>query len=114
MLSSGMSDVIGTNRRGLPFWLELKALDDWPARDTTFPLKSAFEKGQVSFLKSWQSYGWAAFVLLKVGSGRNAQWLLLRPRGISKELVEMTRDELINDASASLGLGQIVQFLEGL
>ena len=53
MISDGMADIIGINRIGTAFWLELKALDKWPARDSTCPLKGKFEKGQLPFLREW-------------------------------------------------------------
>lgn len=75
-ITSGMADTVCINNRGTSFWMELKALDEWPKRASTKPLKDAFEKGQLPFLKEWISNGGKAYVLLKVGK----EYLLLWPR----------------------------------
>ncbi len=113
MLGS-VPDVVGINRKSRVFWLELKALDGWPARDSTYPLKNAFEPGQVPFLKEWRGRGGWSYVMVKVGSGKAAQWLLLTPLGGSKELIECTRSELIQECAVCLGLDEIIQYLENL
>lgn len=114
MLKS-LPDIIGINRKGRTFWIELKALDAWPARETTLPLKNVFEPGQIPFLKEWQGFGGRSYVMVKVGAGRDAQWLLLTPLGgVIKDLTEMTRSELIQEAAVALGLDSIIQHLENL
>lgn len=68
MTGDGVPDVIGTNRKGRGFWLEMKFFESWPARATTAPFRNAFEKGQCSFLSSWNDWRYPSFVLLKVDS----------------------------------------------
>lgn len=107
-----LADVIGQNKKGHAFWLELKAIDAWPSRATTKPLARAFEPGQVPFAKEWNYWGGSAFILLRVG---NADWLLLHPnpgRGMV-ELVDMNSNELCNAATAT-GVHNIIEFLEDI
>jgi hypothetical protein len=114
-----MPDVIGENRDGKAFWLELKALYEWPKRATTKPLRGAFEKGQIPFGKEWIMWGGNAYVLLRVGQD---EWFLLscKPRIIgmtwpenSIDLADMTRDQ-INSSAVAIGLEPIIEFLEQL
>ena len=63
----GMSDVYGINRFGTSFWMELKSLDEWPRRDGTCPLKGIFEPGQLGFMRSINSWGGHAYVVVRVG-----------------------------------------------
>ncbi len=118
MLKS-LPDIIGINQRGTTFWVELKALDAWPARESTLPLKNAFEPGQVPFLKEWRGFGGWSYVLVKIGAGHAAQWMLLTPLGGTvnrehRDLTEMTRSDLINQAAVALGLDSIIEYLENL
>lgn len=107
---SAMSDVIGSNRKGVAFWLELKALHEWPKRDSTPPLRGAFEKGQLGFLREWRSWQGKGFVVLKVGAARDAEWLLLPP---TMNLELPTRAEL-RSLSLSSDKESLITFLEGL
>lgn len=114
MLKS-LPDIIGINRKARTFWIELKALDAWPVRDSTLPLKNVFEPGQVPFLKEWRGFGGWSFVLVKIGTGREAQWCLFTPLGgVTKDLTELTRSELIQEAAIALGLDSIIEYLEKL
>jgi penicillin-binding protein-related factor A (putative recombinase) len=105
----GMSDLIGINRIGTAFFIEMKALDAWPKRESTKPLKNVFEPGQVPFMKEWRSYGGESYLLLRVGQD---EWFLLNPKDVM-ELVEMTRRDIIA-FSIRAGLSDIVIFLEAL
>lgn len=106
--SQSTSDSAAINRRGNMFWLEFKALDDWPKRATTYPLKDAFRPGQIPFMKEWISWQGRAYVVLKVAS----DWLLLRPNTlIDGGLPYMTQSELREHATA-IGLASIIDFLE--
>jgi hypothetical protein len=108
---SGMADVNGINLSGREFWLELKALDDWPARASTLPLKGAFEKGQIPFLKEKASWRGIGYVLLRV----KTQFYLLdpKPRAGLPELVDATKYDIIKNAVCE-GKQQIINHLERL
>lgn len=100
----GMADTIGTNRNKVPFWMETKALHAWPKRASTLPLLSAFEKGQLPFLRGWAFWGFRTFVLLRVGK----EYLLLNP----KDAIDaMTREQLELHAYA-IGHHAIIKYLE--
>lgn len=106
MCVDGMSDVIGQNRRGVVFWIENKALPEWPARHTTFPLVDSFEPGQIPFMRQWKWWNGHAFVLLRVG----LDFLLLDP---NMDLKAMTALELIHGATRQ-GKLAICEYLERL
>lgn len=103
-----MSDMICINRRGTVAWMEAKALDAWPVRPTTLPLKGVFEPGQVPFLKEWCSWNGHAFVLLKAVD----EFYLLHPKG-KFDLVDMTKAEIISMA-VQTGVENIITFLESI
>ncbi len=112
MLSEATADAICINRNGVAFWVEFKHLDDWPKRDTTLPLRRSFEKGQLPFLKQWQSWKGLAYVLLKVGN----EWYLLMAKGVvgmDKGLDEQTEAE-IKSAARCTGVKSIIEYLGGL
>jgi penicillin-binding protein-related factor A (putative recombinase) len=115
LMVSGMPDLVGVNRNGATFWIEMKALDCWPARESTRPLRTSFEPGQIPFMKEWITYGGTAFVLLRVNAYQNEfDWLLLDPKG-GKDLVDMTRDELTRSSVCiDIGPRGIIKYLEGL
>lgn len=89
-----LPDVIGVNPHGVTFWLELKALDKWPARDSTLPLKNAFEKGQIPFSRDWGMWKGHAFVLLRVGT---YEWYLydVTPTQPERDIRTMTKIQLL-------------------
>lgn len=109
-LAEATPDAIGINKNGAVFWIETKALDDWPVRATTLPLRTAFEKGQVPFLRQWRSWRGTSFVLLRAGSGAKSDWLLLDPR---EPLTEQTKIELVLNRHA-MGIESILVYLENL
>lgn len=112
MLSESTSDAMCINRHGVSFWVEFKHLDEWPKRAGTFPLKSKFERGQLPFLKQWQSWRGLAYVLLKA----EGEYYLLMAKGVvgmEKELNEMTTVEL-KGFSRAIGLVAIVKYLGDL
>lgn len=110
LVTTGMADVYGRNRKGRDFWLENKALKDWPKRASTCPMRDVFEPGQVPFLKQICSWGGHAYVILRVESTQ--EWFMLHPKR-GPELVEMTKLDMINNAEA-LGLQQIIQRLKDI
>jgi DNA-binding XRE family transcriptional regulator len=103
----GMPDVIGINRKGTVFWIENKALEEWPARASTMPLKNSFEAGQLGFGRAWRFWNGISFVLLRVGKD---QYMLLDP---NQPLDSMTGKELIESAY-QLGKKEIIAYLEEL
>lgn len=107
MVGEAMPDVLGINRDGHVFWLELKALLDWPKRESTFPLKAKFEKGQLGFLCSWRS-GWDghAFLLLRVGT----VYYLIKP---TMDLDKLTTSQL-REAAVAFGKQACIEYLEKL
>jgi len=107
MVGESMPDVLGTNRRGINFWLELKALHEWPKRASTCPLKGKFEKGQLGFLCSWRT-GWNghAFVLLRVGT----VYFLITP---TMDLEKYPTEELMYHVAA-VGKAECIEYLKGL
>lgn len=103
----GMSDVIGQNRNGATFWIEIKALDEWPKRASTNPLASKFEPGQIPFMRNWIQWGGHAFVLLRV----KQTFFLLNP--MLNDLRHMNTDQLIGTRIV-MGSGGIIAHLENL
>lgn len=106
MAGDGTPDVSGINRNGVGFWLENKALTTWAKRDTTFPLRDKFEKGQIPWMRSWNQWHGKAFVLLRV----ELEYYLLNPNG-PKDLREMTQTEIRNEAMF-IGKPAILEYLE--
>jgi penicillin-binding protein-related factor A (putative recombinase) len=105
----GMSDLIGINKNGASFFIEMKALEEWPKRESTKPLKNVFEPGQVPFMKEWIGYGGEAYVLIRVGTD---EWFLLDPK-CSIELVDMTKRQIMLFSWAT-GIEKIVEYLEDI
>jgi len=106
MCVDGMSDVIGINKRGVVFWIENKALADWPSRATTCPLGDSFEPGQLPFMREWKYWKGHAFVLLRVGT----DFLLLDP---TQPLDKMNSADLIISAIVA-GKQSVCLHLESL
>lgn len=110
-IGSAMPDVISENRHGTAFWVEAKHIDDWPKRPTTCPLKGHFERGQQGWARSWKSWNGKAFVLLRVGMGRGAQFYLLAVG--SHDLDAIPKSRLIDDEiCVAAGLSNIIEYLE--
>lgn len=74
-VGDGMSDFVVQSHYGFDIWLEMKAIDALPVRDSTCPLKGEFKKGQLAFLKEKISWGGHGFVCLRVGT----DWWLFDP-----------------------------------
>lgn len=110
-VNNAMPDLICENRKGTAFFIEAKHLVEWPKRDSTFPLRSKFEKGQQAFGSSWVSWGGHDFCFLKVGAGRDYEFYLLPFN--NGRLSEKTKDELI-DCSIMIGLQNIIDYLGAL
>ena len=107
-IGQGMSDMICINRRGTVAWLEAKAIDNWPVRPSTLPLKNAFEPGQIPFMKEWCSWKGNAYVLLKAED----EFYLIHPKG-QFDVVDMTQAE-IRALSVRSGIEEIITYLEAL
>jgi hypothetical protein len=101
-----MSDVVGINRAGVVFWCENKAIEQWPAMSSTYPLRDAFEPGQIPFMRQWKWWKGHAFVLLRV----KLDYYLLDP---DLDLNKMTALALIESAIVS-GRRAICEHLERL
>lgn len=99
-------DVLGQNKKGVAFWLELKALDGWPKRNTTCPMKGIFEPGQLAYLRSWWHWQGRAYVLLRVG----LDYYLMDPRD---NLEVMTHHDIIGHCEEH-GKEDIINFLESM
>lgn len=99
-------DVLVITRKGTVFLLENKALDGWPVRATTQPLRTAFEPGQLAYMRSWQFWKGRAFVLLRVG----LDYYLLNP---DLPLDTLTRSVLVETAIRH-GKKEIIEHLESL
>lgn len=106
-VGEALPDVIGINRNGTAFWLENKYLEEWPKRATTFPLASAFQRGQLGKLRMWRDWKGRSFVLLRVGK----DFILLNP---SHPLKEMNQAELMSIAALIVGKDEIIKYLESL
>jgi hypothetical protein len=102
-----MPDVLCISRKGTVFWIENKALEAWPARATTAPMKNSFEAGQLTFGRMWKFWGGNSFVLLRVGKD---QYILLNP---DLPLNSMTQEEIIK-STIYLGKDVILNYLESL
>lgn len=111
-IASAMPDLVGENRKGSAFWIEGKHIDDWPRRPTTCPLKGAFERGQESWARSWESWNGISLVLLRVGMGRGGCYYLLR---IDSEGLEVkTKESLLTNSCVAAGLENIIEYLENI
>ncbi|WVW37714.1 DNA helicase [Aeromonas phage Gekk3-15] len=108
---NGIPDVIGINYHGASFFLELKALKEWPKRATTLPLKNKFEARQIPFAQRWNLLGGHSFVLLRAIK----EFYLLKPIHATniKTPNEMTTAEII-DCSLAIGKKEIIKYLEDL
>lgn len=109
MTGDGVPDVIGTNRKGRGFWLEMKFFESWPARATTAPFRNAFEKGQCSFLSSWNDWKYPSFVLLKVDSEK--MFYLVHP---SIELKRYNAADVQREIIVKGTIHHIIKYLEEL
>lgn len=105
-LGNGMPDVICINKQGTVFWIENKALLNWPVRAATLPMAKKFEPGQLGFMREWQGRGGKAFVLLRV----EKVYYLLNPK---LDLEGLTADQLKRLATATTK-ESILQYLETL
>lgn len=105
-LSNGMPDVICINKRGVVFWLENKALDKWPIRASTIPLKGKFEPGQLGFMREWRDRGGNSFVLLRA----EKVYYLLNPK---LDLESLTKLQLVGLAVVT-SKSEIIEYLEAL
>lgn len=124
LIGNGMPDVVAVNTNACMFWIENKAIADWPARFSTKPLASGvFEPGQLGWARAWKWKGGESFVLLRVESeikgavGKPAkdverpfQFYLLDP---SKKIEEMTRGELIYESVAK-GKPEVLEYIYSL
>lgn len=107
MVLNSMPDVICLNHLGTTFWLENKAIDSWPARSTTFPLRDRFQPGQLSWARQWRASGGFSYVLLRVG----LDFYLLNP---DYDLDKLTQTGLLASACITHGKKEIMAYLEEL
>lgn len=110
--AGAMPDVVGINYHGSVFWLELKALREWPKRATTVPLKNKFEKGQLTFARRWNMLGGNSFVLLRV----EKTFYLFRPLHKTEvgAVNMLTQSELIENSLLIGKPSEVVEYLENL
>jgi len=106
-VGEAMPDTICQNRKGTTFWLENKYLDNWPVRESTLPLRTSFQKGQLGFARDWNSWKGHAYILIRVKD----DFILLNP---FHALDAMTKDELLSLATLVIGKENIVKYLEQL
>ena len=106
----GMSDVYAMNMHGTSAWMEFKALETWPVRNTTCPLKGAFEPGQIPFLQTIASRKGNAWVVLRVGKD---DWSFIPPHCGGKRPDELTQLE-IRSYNIALTLKHFLIMLEDL
>jgi len=104
---SGMSDFVVQGHYGFDIWLEIKALDDLPLRLTTCPLKGAFEKGQLPFLREKISWGGHGFVALRA----NDHWWLFDP---TMDIAAIAKRDIDHAALAHGTAIDIVAYLDRL
>lgn len=76
-------------------WVELKHVDDWPARGGPLKIKH-FTKEQRSWLRQREACGGFAFLLLRVGQ----EWLLFRGTVAALSIGAATREQLYGVALA--------------
>lgn len=75
-------------------WIELKCVMSWPARPST-PLRVPhFTNEQRIWLRKRCRAGGGAWVLLRVGKGHKADWIILRGDVAADHLGHCTRAEL--------------------
>ncbi|ABL96810.1 hypothetical protein BcepF1.079 [Burkholderia phage BcepF1] len=112
LMMNGMSDMIVQNKRGITAWVENKAIEAWPVRSNTVPLRRAFQPGQLGFLREWREWGGDSFVMLRVGKSANSEYLLLDPR---QPLDYMSQGQIRDRAVIVCGgMKDIVKFFEQL
>ena len=90
----------------LEFWLELKQMDSFPARDST-PVLGAdtIRASQKAWMNCWTSRGAIAFVLVKIGP----EYYLVN----GAKCWELT-NEVFVDACLAVGMEKIIQYLKAL
>lgn len=103
-IGEALPDVVGINRIGSTFWLELKYLEEWPKRASTLPLRTSFERGQLGKLRMWRDWNGNAFVLLRVSK----DFILLNP---SHPLKDMTQAEIMSMAALIVGKHNVINYL---
>lgn len=108
LLYSGESwpDVLCINWLGTVFLIENKALHSWPKRGSTFPLRDAFEPGQINTMRKWKFKKGNAFVLLRVEN----EFYLMDP---SYNLDALNREDLLRLA-VCIGRAKIILHLSDL
>lgn len=111
VVGTGTPDVIGINRLGTAFWLENKALVEWPKRASTVALRNKFEPGQLPFARRWNLLLGHSLVLLRA---ENVFYLLKEIHDLDgKSLDELNKSELI-DSALSIGIKNVIEYLENL
>lgn len=95
MLSAGIPDV-SYAIDGVDGWIELKAIDRWPARDAT-PVRVGIRPAQVRWLSLRGQHGHGhCYVLLAVGRGAKAEFVLVGWRDVPRLSTDtLTRVDIV-------------------
>jgi len=81
-------------RVGLEGWIELKKLDKWPIKPETIVSLPLFTIQQRMWLRDHVQVGGRAYLLLRVGGTRIADWLLFQGDMACAKVGRVTQDEL--------------------
>lgn len=97
VVTVGMPDVISLVDAAVR-WVELKAVEDYPARASTPVLgdKKGLSRDQRNWHLDWARWGGTSFALIGVGS----RDLYLIPGRLADHINKMNRQELIDFAAA--------------
>lgn len=88
-VASGPPDTNGCID-GQEFWIEIKYREEWPKRDTTFPLKDVLRPAQrIWFMKRIEAGAKNTFIFARIDSD-----LLLWPGSLWSSIEQMTTDQL--------------------
>lgn len=113
-LATGTPDVAWT-ADGHSGFIELKHLPAWPAREQTIVKPKHFTDDQRQWLHDWRKAGGRADVLLRVGAGHKAVWLLIDGLVAASHLGRtLWRNDLILAAVCNLGNSNLVTLKEHL
>ena len=100
-LATGTPDVAWT-AGGHSGFFELKHLPAWPARAETIVKPKHFTDEQRQWLHDWHMAGGRADLLLRVGSGRKAWWLLFDGAWAAAHLGRTANRAAVMDAAVCL------------
>ena len=98
-------DVHGGNLLNAEFWIELKACENPPKRDSTLILEPLFRPGQIPWAQDWAKYGALCFTISSVGTDHVLLW--------TKDVPGLTKGMLPEFTLAS-GWRGIIEYLATL